>query len=182
VFGPILRGERVVLEPARTEDAAEHCRWAADLELSRLLTNAEIPTHRQQEEWLERVAKDDGIVLWRITAEERLVGTALLTDIEWRNRQAKQAMLIADTADRGKGYGSEAVQLRTRYAFEDLGLERLESSTLSINVGMQRALERSGFRQIGLRRHRAFFGGQWHDENIFELVYADWQAFVASPR
>jgi RimJ/RimL family protein N-acetyltransferase len=175
MLGPILRSATVSLEPARPEDAAVRCRWFADLELSRWWTGPDVPSLKQEEEAFDRVARDPNVVLWRIVLEERTIGSAWLTAIEWTNRQAWQGMVIGERAEWGKGYGSAVVQLRTAFAFEDLGLERLETSCLERNVGMQRALARSGFRKIGVRQHRFFLQGAWHDEWLFELLSSEWR-------
>jgi RimJ/RimL family protein N-acetyltransferase len=83
-------------------------------------------------------------------------------------------MVIGERSEWGKGYGSEVVKLRTAFAFAELGLERLETSCLAVNVGMQRALARSGFRKIGVRQHRFFLQGAWHDEWLYELLCSAW--------
>jgi len=84
--------------------------------------------------------------------------------------------VIGDRAARGKGYASEVVRLRTAFAFEELGLERLESETFTENAPMQRALETSGYRRIGTKRHYYYRGGTWHDIYLFELLRDEWQA------
>jgi RimJ/RimL family protein N-acetyltransferase len=175
MLGPILRGAAVSLEPAQLEDAAVRCRWFADLELSRWWTGPDVPSLKQEEESFDRAARDPALVLWRIALEGRTIGSAWLTAIDWRNRQAWQGMVIGERAEWGKGYGSEVVALRTAFAFEDLGLERLETSCLERNVGMQRALARSGFRRIGIRQHRFFLQGGWHHELLFELLCSEWR-------
>lgn len=174
MLGPILRGEKISLEPPRPEDGVLRCAWFADLALSRWWTSPDVPSLQQEAESFERWARDEASVHWRIVLQERTIGSTWLSAIDWRNRQAWQGMVIGARAEWGKGYGSEAVRLRTAFAFEDLGLERLETSTLATNVGMQRALERSGFRRIGVRQRRYLVQGVWQDEWIFELLAAEW--------
>jgi RimJ/RimL family protein N-acetyltransferase len=175
MLGPTLCGAAVRLEPARLEDAAMRCGWFADLELSRWWTGPDVPSLKQEEESFEQAARDPAVVLWRITLDGRTIGSAWLSAIDWRNRQAWQGMVIGERAEWGKGYGSDVVRLRTAFAFEELGLERLETSCLAVNVGMQRALTRSGFRKIGVRQHRFFLQGAWHDEWLYELLRSEWR-------
>ena len=182
MLGPVLRGQEVTLEPARREDAAVRCRWFADLELSRFWTSPTVPSAQQEEESFERAARDPSVVLWRITREGRLIGSAWLNSIDRLNRQGRQGMVIGEREEWGKGCGSEVVRLRTAYAFHELGLERLETSCLDINVGVQRALARSGFGQIGVRRHHYYVGGAWHDEWIYELLREDWSSLLTTER
>jgi RimJ/RimL family protein N-acetyltransferase len=174
MLGPILQGTKISLEPPRREDGALRCAWFADLELSRWWTSPDVPSLKQEEESFERWARDDSSVHWRIVLQGRTIGSAWLHSIDWRNRQAWQGMVIGERAAWGNGYGSETVKLRTTFAFQDLGLERLETSTLATNTGMQRALQRSGFRRIGVRQHRIYIQGAWLDEWIYELLAAEW--------
>jgi RimJ/RimL family protein N-acetyltransferase len=156
------------------EDGVLRCAWFADLELSRWWTGPDVPSLKQEAESFDRWAREDSSIIWRIVLQGRTIGSISLHSIDWRNRQAWQSMVIGERAVWGQGYGSEAVRLRTAFAFEDLGLERLETSTLMINIGMQRALQRSGFRQLGVRTHRFYIKGAWQDEAIFELLAAEW--------
>jgi peptide/nickel transport system substrate-binding protein len=54
---------------------------------------------------------------------------------------------------------TEAMQLRTRYAFEELGLEKLITNVDEDNPASRRALERVGYRTVGLHRRHRFRGG-----------------------
>jgi RimJ/RimL family protein N-acetyltransferase len=170
-----LCGEKVCLEPPRREDGDLRLRWFADLEVTRLYTAPGVPSLRQEEESYDRAARDENLVLWRIALDGRAIGSAFIHDIDWLNRSALTGMMIGERSKWGKGSGSEVVRLRTAYAFEELNLARLETSSVDVNIGMHRALQRSGFRQIGLRQRRYHILGTYHDEYIFELLREEWE-------
>jgi len=107
--------------------------------------------------------------------EQRLVGTTALLDIHWPFRFAQTATLIGDPADWGQGYASAAKALLCRYAFDTLGLHRLESHTLAGNLASQRHLLKNGYRQEGVFRSRVFRAGAWHDTVHFGLLSEDWR-------
>lgn len=174
MLGPTLQGDMIRLEPARLEDAALRQRWLADLEVTRLYSAPGVRSLRQEEESFERAARDDSVFLWRIALDGACIGQAFLKDVDWMHRQAHSGMWIGDRTQWGKGYGSEVVRLRSAFALGELGLERIETSSMTANVGMRRALERSGFRRIGLRTRCSWFAGAWHDEYIFELLREEW--------
>ncbi|HCH48484.1 MAG TPA: N-acetyltransferase [Glutamicibacter sp.] len=50
----------------------------------------------------------------------------------------------------GQGLASQAVVALLSMARNDLGLHRMEASTLLHNYGSQRVLEKNGFAQIGM--------------------------------
>lgn len=175
MFGPVLRGEKISLEPPRPEDGALRLRWFADLEVTRLYTNPGVPSLHQEEESYERSARDEDVVLWRIALDGRAIGSAFIHNIDWLSRSARTGMIIGERSEWGKGYGSEVVRLRMAYAFEELNLLRLETASVDVNIGMHRALERSGFRRSGLQRRRHYILGVQHDAYIFELLREDWE-------
>jgi RimJ/RimL family protein N-acetyltransferase len=174
VFGPVLHGAVIALEPPRPEDSALRARWFADVEVARLYTSPGVPIEVEDQASAERAARDSSVVLWRIAHEGRAIGSCFLLGVDWKNRQALSGMMIGERSLWGRGFGTEAVRLRTGFAFEELGLERLETSSIDVNVGMHRALERSGYRRIARRSRRFFIEGSWHDELVFELLRQEW--------
>jgi RimJ/RimL family protein N-acetyltransferase len=53
---------------------------------------------------------------------------------------------------RGRGAATVAVQLVARWAFDELGVQRLELTTAPENVASQRVAERAGFKREGVLR------------------------------
>jgi RimJ/RimL family protein N-acetyltransferase len=73
---------------------------------------------------------------------------------------------------RGQGHVSRAVRLLARWAFDDLGLARLELTTDPENLGSQRVAVRCGFRREGhLRSHMVVLhSGERRDSLIYGLL------------
>src|SRR5579884_1512655 len=176
MLGPILHGEKLTLAPATADDLPLFCAWFANMEVTRYLIMRFPPSLGMEEEWFKRVSSANDTVYWVMKVDDRTVGSSALHEIDWTNRSATTGTLIGDPADWGKGYASEATRLRTAFAFDELGLERLETESFADNLGMHRALMRSGYRELGRRRHARYAGGRWHDTVIFELLREDWLA------
>jgi len=176
MFGPILQGEHIRLVPLTPEMLPVYVQWFSDTEVTRYMGRPFPPTLAQEHEWFERVTKSDTDLLWAIMAEDRHIGSTGIHDIQWRSRRAITGNLIGDKSAWGKGYGSEAVRLRTRYAFQELGLEKLETEVFMENAGSRRCLEKSGYRQYGVRRRHEFRDGRWHDFWIADILRDEWVA------
>jgi RimJ/RimL family protein N-acetyltransferase len=73
---------------------------------------------------------------------------------------------------RGHGYMTTAVRLLAGWAFEELGLARLELMTDPQNVASQRVAERCGFKREGhLRSHiRIRHSGERRDSLVYGLL------------
>ncbi len=72
-----------------------------------------------------------------------------------------------------RGYMTEALQAVIRFAFDDLGLHRLEAACLPTNAASEGLLLKCGFRQEGYARRYLRINGQWHDHLLFGLVRED---------
>ena len=180
MFGPVIEGARVRLEPPRLEDALVYQRWFADMEVTRYLRERHPPTLREEENFLEKVAEDASRVLWGIVLKEgkeggKLIGATGLEKIDWRNRDAESGIMIGDKGEWRRGHASEVMRLRTEYAFMELGLRKIWTGVEVPNVGSRRALEKAGYRQCGLMRRHFFVDGQWVDVWLAEIFREDWE-------
>ncbi|HYB40803.1 MAG TPA: GNAT family protein [Candidatus Methylomirabilis sp.] len=177
MFGPVVEGERVRLEPPRVDCASIYLRWFADMEVTRYLLYRHPPSLRQEGDFLDKAAEDPHVVLWSIAAKEdgRLIGATALEKIDWRTRDASSGIVIGERSEWRRGRASEAMRLRTEYAFAELGLRKLWTGVWLPNHGSRRALEKAGYRQCGLMRRHAFVAGRWLDVWLAELHREDWE-------
>lgn len=72
-----------------------------------------------------------------------------------------------DEQEQGKGYMKEALSLVSKYAFAEMGLHRLEASTLIDNIKSQRVLRSCGFKELGINEKYLFINGKWNDHITF---------------
>lgn len=176
MFGPEIVGERVRLVPLTAEMLPNYVRWFADPEVIRYMALIAPPSLEMEREWYEKAARSESDLLWAVMVGEAHVGSTGLHRIDWRNRRAITGNLIGDKSVWGKGYGSEAVRLRTRFAFEMLGLEKLSTHVFVENVASRRVLEKSGYQTVGIARREVFRHGRWHDMWLGEVLRDDWLA------
>ncbi|PPR26485.1 MAG: putative ribosomal N-acetyltransferase YdaF [Alphaproteobacteria bacterium MarineAlpha10_Bin3] len=71
------------------------------------------------------------------------------------------------------GVMSEALQLLLNYAFDTLGLHRVEAACLPSNAPSRGLLAKSGFIQEGLARRYLRINGVWQDHVLFAILRAD---------
>jgi ribosomal-protein-alanine N-acetyltransferase len=75
-----------------------------------------------------------------------------------------------DEKYQGQGLMKEAVQVAIKFAFEDLGLHRIEAATLVDNIKSQRVLLSNGFKQIGISEKYLHINGKWRDHVVFYKI------------
>jgi RimJ/RimL family protein N-acetyltransferase len=83
--------------------------------------------------------------------DKRLLGTIGLVRLRWEDLTAEVGYSLAASA-RGHGYATRAVELVTRWAFDSLGIRRMELTTHVDNEKSQAVAERAGFTREGVLR------------------------------
>jgi RimJ/RimL family protein N-acetyltransferase len=106
----------------------------------------------------------------------RFVGTARLHSILWADRKATVALGIFDRRFWSHGYGTEALRLLMRLAFDDLGLHRLRLRVLHYNLRAIRCYEKCGFVREGVERESALVDGVWHDDVLMGILESEYRA------
>lgn len=69
---------------------------------------------------------------------------------------------------------AEALPALVSFAFETLGLHRLEADVDPRNAPSIRALERAGFAREGHQRERYLLNGEAQDALLYGLLRRDW--------
>jgi len=115
-------------------------------------------------------------VQWAIerTADGRVLGSITLMLEDGQPRA--EIGYILGREHWGQGYAGEAQRCAIDYAFDDLGLHRLEADTHPDNTGSTRSLERLGFRREGRLRERWLVGGRYSDSVLWGLLAEDRRA------
>jgi RimJ/RimL family protein N-acetyltransferase len=175
VFGPVLRGEHVTLRPAREDDAEHFVRWFSDMEVTRFLATRMAITLEQEKEFLKKIGESKNDVWWVIDAENKPIGAAGIHNINWLEANGTTGIVIGEKDCWRKGYATEAMRLRTRYAFRELNLHKLTTEVDVENEASRKALERNGYRTVGLRREQYFREGKWRDRWLGEILRAEWE-------
>jgi len=70
----------------------------------------------------------------------------------------------------GMGLATEAVIAALAYAFQELGLHRVQAETLLSNTASQRVLLRAGFTRYGLAPRYLKIAGEWQDHLMFQRL------------
>ena len=142
-------------EPARPEDYYTEAWQAADI-ASRLVANE----------------AGEGYP-FGLFAGDILVGRFNLAGIVRGPFQSAGLGYWVDSKYAGRGLASAAVQVVVETARDELGLHRIEASTLLHNVGSQRVLLKAGFQQIGMAPRYLQIAGKWQDHTLYQKVLHD---------
>ena len=173
----LLTGQSVRLTAVNPDaDADVIARWSRDSQFWRLAhTEPAYPASAKniRRELEERSLDRHGYGM-RTLADDRLIGWIGLYNIFWARREAFLGINIGERNDWGKGYGTDALRVLLRYAFEELNLQRISLSFLEGNDRAMRSYEKCGFRLEGRERRAWAYDGRRWDEIYMGLLRDEW--------
>jgi RimJ/RimL family protein N-acetyltransferase len=101
-----------------------------------------------------------------------VVGFAAMVDLDLQHREGEIGYLVAP-AVRGRGIAGRAVELLTRWGFEELGLLRLELRIDAQNAGSEVVAARAGYQRDGILRNVHFKQGLRCDLGVWSRLSDD---------
>lgn len=107
--------------------------------------------------------------------EDKLIGFCWLKEVNDVDRSTELAMLIGDENYRGKGYGTEAMQLIVDHCFNILNLHNVLVVVYSHNQKAIELYKKVGFKEFGRRRESHFIGGKAYDEVYMDILPEDFK-------
>ena len=171
---PILRDGDLVLRRWRADDV-EATRHLHDEVIARWFGSpSTVPGAEDHAAWVERTARewDEGPTRATFLCEwnGEPVGSV---DVR-RSEHGVGVLSWATYAPyREKGLASRAVRLLIRFAFDELGLERVEAHVNPLNRASLRVAHRAGLRREGLIRGNTVLEGERHDSIVLGRLRSD---------
>lgn len=178
--------ERLVLRAPKTSDVPElrrvlrantvHLRpWSvapAPGDDPASLTSVSRAVLRHRREWKRRQAfvmmltprGREGCILGRVALGGILLGA-------FQNAYLGYWM---DAEHQGNGLMTEAVRAATTFAFQVVGLHRVQAAVMPCNVASQRVLEKVGYRREGTAERYLCIAGAWEDHVLFAMTAEEW--------
>ena len=174
-----LATERLLLRPLCPDDAAALFRMHADPEFMRYWSSEPWTSPARAEALIRNdqreLAAGEHLRLGIFLREGgELAGTCSLFHLSEQCRRAEVGYGIQPRHWR-RGYMFEAVGALVGYAFDTLGLNRLEADIDPRNLASARSLEKLGFAREGLLRERWIVGDEVSDSALYGLLAGDWR-------
>lgn len=170
---PTLVGERVRLVPLDASHAPALFAGVNDPEVSRLTGTHRVFSYSDVEEYAAtRAEQTDRVDLAVLRAEDgEVLGEIVLSDLDPDN--LSMGFRIALSSEQGKGYGTEAIRLLLRYAFDVIGLHRVALEVYDFNPRAIASYRKCGFVEEGRLRDALLWEGQWHDALLMSALSTD---------
>ena len=170
-------GKVVILKAIELEDLDLLNKWGNDPEIQYWLGGWHFPNSKNDiQKWHSSLSVSSLNQRFSIYTDDLgLIGTANLVDIDWKNKNAFHGMLLGDKEIRGKGYGVDTVMSIMKYAFEELGLNRLDGSIIEYNIAsLKMYIEKCGWKEEGRQRSWYFRKNQYWDRILVGITKEDY--------
>lgn len=157
----ILQGARVALRPLAAGDLRKIVKWYSDPQVIHFLGRGSPVTLAEEERWFRDYERKPDEQIFAIEVEGRHVGNLGLHRVDRVHRKADLGIVIGETMFWSRGFGTEAVRLGLRYAFEDLGMNKVALDVIEYNHRAIRSYEKCGFQREGIQRQDVYKDGRF---------------------
>ena len=166
-----LEGKRVYISPMNPEDAEIYTKWLNNSNITQYLSiHNGLVSILGEKDYVEKFSKIEFHMCIVKKENDEMIGNIALEDMDYKNGTATLGIFIGDEENLSKGYGSEAINLLTEFAFKELRLHNIKLDVYDLNARAQKAYTKCGFKEYG-RRHEALFrNGEYHDIVMMELI------------
>jgi RimJ/RimL family protein N-acetyltransferase len=167
-----IRNDAVTIGPVLPEDTGPMFVWMNDVDAARLDLAFRPIDWFAFKAWIDELPRTNAQLLFSIrkTFEPQIIGFVVFKNIQTVHRSADIGVRIGAEAERGKGYGTRALELAVNYAFNHLNLHRLSLTVFAHNARAIASYRNAGFREEGRFKDGAFIDGEWVDVIPMALV------------
>lgn len=172
-----IYGQKVMLRAIESEDMELLRETINDPDTEHMVGGWSFPVSRsQQMRWYESTAADSNTVRLMIELIEshQTVGMIYLADIDWKSRQASYGIKLMKNAPHGQGIATDSELTLFSFAFEEMGLHRLNGEVVDYNTASIIMTERCGAKREGIKRKALYKAGEYHDVICYGLLYEDY--------
>ena len=173
----IIETDRLILRQYKIEDTDDIVEGLNNLNVTKWMAGAPYPYTKEDALYFINNSINKNLYNFAIVlkSENKVIGGTQLTNIDLNNGTAGGGIWINEKYQ-GQGYGSEAFGARIKYAFEVLGLRRLENGYFKENERSHKIQLRFGYKDEGIKRQRFISKatGKIEDEYITGLLNDEW--------
>lgn len=179
----ILETQRLIIRSWQEKDLDDLVEGLNNLNVSSWMAFVPFPYSKEDaERWISYCMNNDrdgnkgGYELAvELKSAQKVIGGVGLSGISNIHGTATGGIWINESFHRN-GYGKETFAEKIRFAFEDLGLRKLENGFFADNEASKRMQEELGYKIEGIRRkkYRSLADGELKDEVITGLLREEW--------
>ncbi len=173
-----INGQDIYLRPLRFRDRAQWNRvraenrewlspWEATIPPTSDDSYKELPSFFEMVKILNHEARNGRSFSFAIWRHTQLIGQITLGGVMYGAMRGGHIGYWIDRNFANRGYTTQAVEILTQYAFQELKLHRLEINLRPENAPSRMVAEKAGYIFEGERPRYLHIDGQWRDHITF---------------
>lgn len=149
--------------------------WRNSEDVRRFMIHQHDITLDEHQSWLQRLATEKTQQCWVVFMDEDSIGTAYITNIDWKSHRCEWGFYIGNPEYRGKGLAKLVLFKFLEKIFVELKLEYLLTRVFLENIAAVTLYRKFGFREL---KQEAVDG----DRNLIAMEFTakDWNARKAA--
>ncbi len=172
-----LESERIYLSPMSLEDVNDYTKWMNDRKVTdNIHSTSKVITTIGEKEWVEKLMQRGGHTFAIVSKDnDKLIGNCGLMDTDYKDGTSTIGIFIGEEEYRGKGLGTEVINLLLDYGFNNLRLHNINLGVFSFNERAISCYKKLGFKEYGRRHECYYLDGKWHDEIWMEMLEEEYR-------
>ena len=170
---------RIYMRALEPDDYKKTVQWHNDPEIwSMVMGNRFYVSSEYEKQWIEKKifsANDEFTFAICYKENDEFIGIVTLDNIDYIKRSAKFGKMIGEKEYWGKGIATEAVMLMLNYAFNELGLKRVQAAQLVTNKASIKVNLKCGFKNEGVLRSACMKDGKYVDVNVMGILAEEYK-------
>jgi ribosomal-protein-alanine N-acetyltransferase len=172
-----IQGERIYIKLLSPDDINQsYVEWMQDYETIEFLDSKwKVYTLDDLKSYVKHMNESPNDFLFGIflITDNRYIGNIKIGSINQIHRFGDLGLLIGEKDCLGKGLGTESIELATKYAFEELNLNKLTAGMYINNIGSYKSFIKAGYREVGKLMKHKFIKGEYQDVILVEKIKSD---------
>lgn len=166
-----LKGTNLYLSPINMEDAEQYTAWVNDMSATIPMGNVSTTYSVEMEKSaLQHLVKEGNNFAIVLNESDQLIGNCSLFSISHLHGTAEMGLFIGDEENRGKGYGTESIEVILSYGFKVLNLNNIMLRVFDFNKRGIASYSKVGFEVFGKRTSAYRINGTYFDEIYMEIL------------
>ena len=167
-----MKKNNIQIRPLEESDLSTTHNWINDPEISAIMGYLPVIGLARQEKWLKDRIFSNTHYIFAICVKKtnEHIGNIGLGDIDYVHRHASLNVFIYGKNNRGKGYGSEALEQILEFGFLKLNLNKIYLKTSSKFEAAIGLYESKGFILEGKLREHYYINGIYEDKLLYSLL------------
>lgn len=173
-----LEGNTIYLSPLDHKHASlEYVDWLNDCEINQYLESRHtLQNMSSVRQFIDNCNQHKDIHLFGIFTNDGMhIGNIKAGPEDNRNKKIDVGLMIGNKEYWGKNIGTEAIELITKYIFDNLDINRIEAGCYEDNIGSKKAFEKNGYSVEGFRKEAYLVDGHFQGCWYLGLIRKDYE-------